>query len=160
MLIFAFLAIFFLPSSHQLPTDNRIIGGRDADISEFPFIARSFYRGRAWCGNVIINEWTLISAAHCYENRNASDFKILVGQTDIRNNLTAIQVREVIFYPFFVSFLEHDIVVLKLEEQLPPWSEKIQPAMLPPAQYHPNDGTALDVSGKKSLRVELSLKLW
>lgn len=151
MLILIFLLAICSHSSLQFPSDNRIIGGRDADISEFPFIARSFYNGRAWCGNVIINEFTLISVAHCYENRNASDFKILAGQTDIRNNQSAIEIREVIYYPEFENFLQHDIVVLKLYESLPPWSEKIQPARLPTENYHPIDGTTLSVSGIKRL---------
>lgn len=148
MLLITFFIIFFTSTSFQLPSNNRIIGGRDADITEFPFIARSFFKGRAWCGNVIINEFTLISAAHCYENRNVSDFKILAGQTDVRNNQSAVEVREVIFYPEYVSFLEHDIVVLKLSESLPPWSDKIQPARLPEENYEPLEGTALSVSGK------------
>lgn len=68
MKISFFLVSLLICASSQSPIgENRIIGGRDADISEFPFIARSFYQGRAWCGNVIINERSLISAAHCYE---------------------------------------------------------------------------------------------
>jgi secreted trypsin-like serine protease len=155
-----FLLLFSLIQfSLQFPSNNnRIIGGRDADISEFPFIARSFFKGRAWCGNVIINEFTLISAAHCYENRNASDFTILAGETDVRNNQSAISVREVIFYPDFVSFLEHDIVVLKLNDSLPPWSEEIQPARLPTENYQPLDGTELSVSGEKSLVLVLVVR--
>jgi secreted trypsin-like serine protease len=151
-----FLLLFSLIQfSPQFPSqNNRIIGGRDADISEFPFIARSFYKGRAWCGNVIINEFTLISAAHCYENR----FSVLVGETDVRNNQSAISVREVIFYPEFVTFLEHDIVVLKLNDSLPACSEKIQPARLPTENYQPLDGTELSVSGEKSLVLVLVVR--
>lgn len=79
----AFLAIFVLATTAQqvirhryelnaiLANFNRqsrggrIVGGSDSTIESHPYIIALQFRGRHSCGGSIINENTILSAAHC-----------------------------------------------------------------------------------------------
>lgn len=44
---------------------KRIVGGRDADPGEWPWIAALFNAGRQFCGGSLIDETHILTAAHC-----------------------------------------------------------------------------------------------
>lgn len=54
-------------------TTNRIVGGNETAIDEFPFLALLYYKSkknnklRYKCGGTLINTKTIITAAHCVE---------------------------------------------------------------------------------------------
>ena len=57
-----------LSSSLEFAERNgRIVGGRDATIEEFPFMAAMLWQGGSNCGGSILNANTILSAAHCTE---------------------------------------------------------------------------------------------
>lgn len=67
-------------------TQSKIVGGTDADISEFPW--QAFYiSGNSLCGASIISENWVVTAAHCTKNTSgedvpASEMTVKVGATN------------------------------------------------------------------------------
>jgi trypsin len=47
------------------PKDERIVGGKSLSIKQVPFIISLQNLGMHMCGGSIINENTIITAAHC-----------------------------------------------------------------------------------------------
>jgi trypsin len=64
---FIFLVISFLFAVASSSEDNSkfIVGGRDATIEEFPYMAKISNLGWPSCGGAIINSRSVLSAAHC-----------------------------------------------------------------------------------------------
>lgn len=55
-------------------TSNRIVGGNETAIDEFPFLALLYYKSangklRYKCGGSLIKERTILTAAHCVEGK-------------------------------------------------------------------------------------------
>lgn len=51
----------------------KIIGGQDAEVNEFPWIAMLYYNGNANCAGSLINTRYILTAAHCFDKRFESD---------------------------------------------------------------------------------------
>lgn len=45
--------------------DNKIVGGKDAFIEEYPYQASMQYKSFHYCGAVIISKNYVVTAAHC-----------------------------------------------------------------------------------------------
>ena len=80
LLIFLFLFYFF-PYSGFSQAD--IVGGEDADIEDYPYQAALLYSSGGWsyayCGASIINQYWILTAAHCVEGESASNTVVRVG---------------------------------------------------------------------------------
>lgn len=97
---------------------GRIVGGADARIEDFPYQIGLFFNRRHTCGGSILNENTVISAAHCTSGRAQNNFQVLAGSTSISQG-TLIEVSSVIEHPQYNDFtLVNDIVILKLAERI------------------------------------------
>ncbi|VFV44791.1 prostasin prepro [Lynx pardinus] len=98
-----------------------ITGGVSADIIDFPWQVRILYQGRHLCGGSILSEWWILTAAHCFINRNKAQIKsgleIIHGERNIdTKNLTRMKVDKSIIHPYFDSwFLDNDIALLLLK---------------------------------------------
>ena len=56
---------FIVYGTHGGPTAAPIVGGQDADVNEYPWQIRLEYDGDFYCGGSIINNKTVLTAAHC-----------------------------------------------------------------------------------------------
>lgn len=52
-------------AKNGLQDQERIVGGHNADIGEWPWIAALFNGGRQFCGGSLIDNIHILSAAHC-----------------------------------------------------------------------------------------------
>lgn len=75
-----------LPSGTEL--ENRgttltgtvgIVGGTTAALGEFPYIVSLTYAGSHFCGGVLLNAYTVLTAAHCSVSYSASSVKVRAG---------------------------------------------------------------------------------
>jgi secreted trypsin-like serine protease len=65
----------------------RIIGGEEASIKDFPYIASfQLHETKIYlCSGAIISHWHILSAAHCFIDVPNGDIRIYTGTDDSQN---------------------------------------------------------------------------
>ena len=121
---------------NALNLNSRIVGG---SIAEFPIpwqvrVLGNFYR----CGGTILDEYTILSAAHCKITRN--DY-ILAGYTSRQSGPAAqkIYVKNVFNHQNYNKITkDFDYSIVKLREPLI-FNSKVKPACLPTENFVSGD---------------------
>ncbi|XP_069041397.1 suppressor of tumorigenicity 14 protein isoform X2 [Lepisosteus oculatus] len=106
---------------------NRIVGGTDADIGEWPWqVSLHFMTNGHVCGASILSETWLLSAAHCFQTSRPEyllpqNWQTYSGMRD-QFNMEDVQVRKVksiIPHPFYSQMTyDYDISLVELSEPL------------------------------------------
>jgi hypothetical protein len=63
----------------DVPDSTGIVGGTTASTGEFPYIVSLSKSGSHFCGGVLLNAYTVITAAHCSVGQSASSVKVRAG---------------------------------------------------------------------------------
>ncbi|XP_050545408.1 phenoloxidase-activating factor 3-like isoform X2 [Daktulosphaira vitifoliae] len=124
-------------SAIPISQNRRIIGGMDAEVGEYPWLAAIAMDGLFFCGGALINDRYVLTAAHCIMTRDTPIDSLMVhlGDNDLTtDNETEHQVRsvsQVIFHSHFHPFLlANDIALLRLN--IPAnLNNNVQPVCLP-----------------------------
>ncbi|CAK1550129.1 unnamed protein product [Leptosia nina] len=59
--------------------EAKIVGGKPVKMESFPFTVKFFNQG-ALCAGTILNSWSVLSAAHCFDHsKDKTDMLIVVG---------------------------------------------------------------------------------
>ena len=92
------------------------------------------YGDCAQCGGSLITSKTVLTAAHCTYDRDASDLKVVVGEHDLddgSDGQQVVAVQEKIEHPDYerISY-ESDFAMLVLSEPVT-WRRAVQPVCLP-----------------------------
>jgi len=85
MFIILFITLFALSWAGE--TDF-IVGGKDVDFAgKYPWQASltNNYGGH-FCGGAIIDEYWIVTAAHCVQSQSANRMKVIVGRHQLRSN--------------------------------------------------------------------------
>ncbi|KAG2464585.1 TMPS9 protease, partial [Polypterus senegalus] len=135
----------------SLAIANRIVGGMDAYLGQFPWQVSLKLQGIHDCGASIINETWLVSAAHCFDSINdPKQWKALVGATLItgtQSTAKVLNIKSIIIHPSYNSFTaDYDVSLLELESPLT-FNSYIQPICLPVPSYNFPPGTQCTVTG-------------
>lgn len=48
----------------------KITGGEPAEVIDFPWQVSIFHQGKHLCGGSILSEWWILTASHCFINKN------------------------------------------------------------------------------------------
>ena len=142
---------------------KRVVGGKDAPAPIQWQVHVHFERsGVSYsCGGTIINEDTILSAAHCYyplETTTASYIEAGIKREGSSKG-QKIDVNAVIIHPFYDEFnngevakYDNDIAILKLKEPLT-FNADVLPARLPDSTLNPElKRTSAIISGWGTLR--------
>lgn len=75
------LAFSFTSASSHEDGSSFIIGGSDATIEDYPYMAGVMNLGRTSCGGSIINSRSVLTAAHCIFLRIPATVSLFVGSS-------------------------------------------------------------------------------
>ena len=111
------------PQSGQFgsPLNRRIIGGRQVRAIDFPYQVAIKKRGEShsFCGGSIIDQYWVLTAAHCVRPKQASSLVVVVGTTDLRQVKLLVDVEKIIRHPGYGSWFNlfarfrNDIALIK-----------------------------------------------
>ncbi|XP_039629524.1 trypsin-like [Polypterus senegalus] len=134
-----------------LEDDDKIINGYECPAHSQPWQAFLTTDNKRWCGAVLINEWWLVSAAHCY--KPASSLIVHLGEhnlVQVEGTEQRIKVSKVFNHPGYSSWtIDNDIMLIKLQSPVQ-FNEYIQPIQL--ANNCAPAGSQCLVSGWGNLR--------
>ncbi|KAH8721242.1 Chymotrypsin-1 [Beauveria bassiana] len=115
-----------------------IAGGQDAELGFFPYTVSLRNRGRHNCGGIIIDQSSILTAAHCIVGLTADRLSIVAGAVKLDSGGTKYQVSAIHAHPGYNAWaLTNDIAVLKLASPIS-YNPYIRPIALatqdPPAK--------------------------
>ncbi|XP_066158584.1 proclotting enzyme-like isoform X1 [Euwallacea fornicatus] len=138
---------------------GKIVGGHNADINEWPWIAALFNGGRQFCGGSLIDNIHILSAAHCVAHMSSWDvarLTVRLGDYNIKTNSEVRHVekrvkRVVRHRGFDPRTLYNDIAILTLDSPID-FNSMIRPVCLPSGGTRDWAGSTGTVIGWGSLR--------
>ena len=133
------------PSAAAPRAGSSIVGGGPADPGQWPFAVAIFRKKRLHCGGSVIAPTKVLTAAHCVDGFNLSNFQVIAGRPNLRNGSAgqAVLVASGRVHPDFQQTALHDIAVLNLAQPT---------TVTPVALATPAENSAIAVPGT-SLRV-------
>ncbi|KAM9391637.1 transmembrane protease serine 9-like [Pholidichthys leucotaenia] len=102
---------------------QRIVGGQDADLRDWPWQVSLQNFGRHFCGGSIVNDDSIVTAAHCFSSTSTRGLIVSAGRQRLQgsdSNEETRTVSRVIRHPGYnrITF-DNDIAILKLSSPLP-----------------------------------------
>lgn len=85
---------------------------------------------KTFCGGVILNENTILTAAHCVDRENIRDLKVFAGETNLEKFKKFTKVLQIFIHPNYdKENLYHDLAIIKLVQKLE-FNQFVRPIML------------------------------
>ncbi|XP_055422445.1 serine protease 38 isoform X2 [Bubalus kerabau] len=125
------------PACGQRHVQGKILGGVDALEGKWPWQASVHFVGFHICGGSIIDEYWILSAAHCFDrNRNTEAFDMYVGLVDLNvagNHTQWFEVNRVIIHPTYELYhpVGGDIALVQLKTRIV-FSDSVLPICIAP----------------------------
>ncbi|TVY31787.1 Trypsin [Lachnellula subtilissima] len=127
-----------------------IVGGTLATSGEFPYIVSLSQSGSHFCGGVLVNSKTVITAGHCSVDTSASSVKVRAGTLTWASGGTQVSVSSILVNPDYTTnsdgVPDNDVAVWHLSTAIPT-SSTIGYATLPAQGEDPATGSTLTVAG-------------
>ncbi|KAL3421563.1 trypsin A chain (extracellular trypsin protease) [Phlyctema vagabunda] len=136
------------PSSLEVvPRADEIVGGTTAAAGEFPYIVSLSRSGSHFCGGVLLNAYTVLTAAHCSVDYAASAVKVRGGTLTYASGGTQVGVTSIKVHPSYsASTTNNDLALWRLSSPLSS-SSTIGYATLPAQGSDPAAGTTTTTAG-------------
>jgi trypsin len=105
-------------SNNQMKCEKvTIIGGKTANITDFPYQLALIYKGVCYCGASIISKSWALTAGHCFDQRPAiKDIVFRAGSSDNRVGGKMFKIVKYFVHPYYreASF-DYDGAVVKID---------------------------------------------
>jgi trypsin len=97
---------------------SSIVGGSVANPADWPFVVSLYRKGRLHCGGSVIAPTKVLTAAHCVEGFNLSNFVVIANRSDLKNTSAgqSIAITAGVAHPDFADTGQHDMAVLTLAQ--------------------------------------------
>ncbi|KAH9644581.1 hypothetical protein HF086_009156 [Spodoptera exigua] len=153
MRVLAILALCLAAVAAVPSRSQRIVGGSVTTIDRYPSIAALLYSSDwsyYWqhCGGTIINNRSILTAAHCTFGDAVNRWRIRVGSTWANNGGVVHNVVQNIVHPQFNigAMLNNDIAILRSATFFT-FNNNVSPAPLAGITYLPGDNQAVWAAG-------------
>ncbi|KAJ8976732.1 hypothetical protein NQ317_004283 [Molorchus minor] len=99
-----------------VPTlDGRIVGGRNASISDYPYQVSLQFYGYHFCGGSIISSTWVLTAAHCTESIDMNSFTVRAGSSSVVSGGQVLNVLRILIHPQYDRLnIDYDISLVEL----------------------------------------------
>jgi hypothetical protein len=134
-----FVVFFSYTKSADESKENKIVGGTIVDSSDpiphqVAIFVKTLSKGFLLCGGSIINEKTVLTAAHCFRNLDSALF--ILGTSDLAKNETgvvrqSVKPSDIKIHPHFNFFLARFDIALVFLPTPVNFSRTIQPVKFP-----------------------------
>ncbi|XP_037089450.1 trypsin theta-like [Pollicipes pollicipes] len=136
-------------SSQPLNRTDRVVGGSDVAADSVKWVASLQYRtsNMHFCGATVLNDYWVLTAAHCMVGNDKDKFQVVTGGTDLDD--AGLQVRlpaKVVIADYDSTEKFNDLALIKTVEPLRP-STRLSGEFMQLAKGRPSDGTACLVLG-------------
>ena len=146
-------AYLFACSVSGADADLYIVNGTSTTIEKIPFQVSILFFNEHDCAAVILDENTMLTAAHCFKYfyeglyTNLKPWSARVGSSFWRYGGQVVQFKSIVFHPeFHVKTLNNDIAILKTTTPII-FSASVQPVALPDPSRKLIPGEKLQISG-------------
>ncbi|XP_011156887.1 trypsin-1 [Solenopsis invicta] len=114
---------------------NRIVGGVETLINQYPWMVLLMYRGQFYCGGTVINSRYVLTAAHCIYGFDPSKLTVRILEHDWKTSNESktqdFQVEKIIRHSAYsTTNYNNDIALLKLDSAIK-FQGSMRPACLP-----------------------------
>lgn len=132
----------------QTAFKERIVGGTDADIEDWPWQVSLLLSGQHVCGGALVTPQWVVTAAHCFagSKKELSRWKVVSGQT-FMGALSGSSVDKIIINGQYDEVSNnYDIAMMRLYSPLSVGDTR-RPVCLPPKHFGLSDGATMVVTG-------------
>ncbi|RFU79935.1 trypsin-like serine protease [Trichoderma arundinaceum] len=132
------------------PRGADIVGGTSAALGEFPYIVSLSNSNGHFCGGVLVNSRTVVTAGHCSVDTSASSVKVRAGTLTWASGGTQVGVSQIIVHPNYVvrsgGIPDFDVAVWHLSSPIAA-SSTIGYAKLTASGNDPASGSTVTTAG-------------
>jgi len=141
-------ASLLISSSVFADKQTTIVGGEDAKENHYPFMVSLQQKSNNFhfCGGSLLNETTVITAAHCTVNANPGSLQVALGKHSLsteEDTQQIIDVKSIVVHPDFSYYtLVNDVSIIHLAEPAV-LNKYVQPINLPEKDASPEGYTKI-----------------
>ncbi|XP_022821666.1 trypsin, alkaline C-like [Spodoptera litura] len=136
-----------------IPTSSqRIVGGTVTTIDQYPSMVAGlimYYWGEygQWCGGSILNNRSVLSAAHCFYEGSVSVYRFRLGSSWAHSGGIVHNINGIILHPlYYPATADHDICILRSASNIN-YNELSRPAPIAGTTYIVPDNDYLWAAG-------------